>query len=136
MVSRVIGGVIEPAARDTDRRGRFPRAAIDALGDAGVLGCTVTRSLGGGGLSLADATAIVRRVAQACASTATILQSHFTTVAVLERYGPRRLRAEIASGGHLASCAVLDDTRRDDPLGTSSSARGCRTVVDIHGSKP
>lgn len=136
MLSRVVGGVIEPRARETDRSGQFPRAVIDALGDAGILGCTVARSLGGAGLSLADAAAVVRRVARSCASTATILQSHFTAVAVLERHGTRRLRADVASGGHLASCAVLDDTQRDDPLGTSSHAHGCRGVVTIDGSKP
>lgn len=136
MLARVIGGVIEPGARDTDRRGQFPRAAIDALGEAGILGCTVARSLGGGGLSLVDAASVVRRVAGACASTATVLQAHFTTVAVLNRHGPRRLRAEIASGSHVASCAVLEDTQRGNPLATSSRAYGSRTVAQLHGSKP
>lgn len=136
MLSKVIGGVIEPRARETDQRCRFPRAAVDALGEAGVLGSTVDRSLGGGGRSLSDAVSTVRQVARTCASTATVLQSHFTAVAVLARYGPRRLCADIAAGSHLASCAVLDDTVPGDPFATSSRASARNAVVRIDGSKP
>jgi len=136
MLSKVIGGVIGPRARETDRRCRFPRAAVDALGEAGVLGSTVDRSLGGDGRSLADAVSTVRQVARACASTATVLQCHFTAVAVLARFGPRRLCADIAAGSHLGSCAVFDDTVPGDPPATSSRASAGSAVVRIDGSKP
>ncbi len=40
-LSKVITDVIEPAARQTDREGKFPRDGLTALGQAGILGMTV-----------------------------------------------------------------------------------------------
>lgn len=121
-------GVVETAAREVDRRGRFPRAGLAALAGAGVLGCTVARSHGGGGLWLREAADVVRRVAGACASTATVLQAHLTAVAVLEAHGPRALREEIAAGRHLCTTAVAF-------LGKSGSSQRRGEVVDLHGKQ-
>lgn len=52
---------------------------------------------------MAEAADIVRQVARACASTATVLQSHFTAVAVLDAYGPRRRKDWVAAAGEADS---------------------------------
>ena len=46
----IIGDVIEPRAAEVDSSGTFPRAAIDALGKAGLLGLISSPELGGMGL--------------------------------------------------------------------------------------
>ncbi|CAN5772822.1 hypothetical protein BH23ACT1_BH23ACT1_01650 [soil metagenome] len=45
----VIDEVVAPAAVDVDRSGTFPRAGIDALGAAGLLGLLSAPQVGGRG---------------------------------------------------------------------------------------
>src|SRR5919106_547245 len=47
--------VIAPAAREVDETARFPRASIDALAEAGLLGLVSAREVGGLGGGLPDA---------------------------------------------------------------------------------
>jgi alkylation response protein AidB-like acyl-CoA dehydrogenase len=48
-LTAVIADVIAPSAAEVDRTGTFPRAAIDALARAGVLGAASATEVGGGG---------------------------------------------------------------------------------------
>lgn len=71
-LTRITRTLVAPAAVDTDRRHRFPRAAVQAFGRAGILGMTVPRGLGGGGgQGLAEASRVVEEVARHCGGTAT-----------------------------------------------------------------
>ncbi|MGW2562402.1 acyl-CoA dehydrogenase family protein [Streptomyces sp. NPDC001514] len=106
--SDVLSHVIAPSAERTGREGRFPRCSVTALGQAGLLGLTVSAELGGGGLGLPDAAEVVAQVARACPATAAVLQSHYAAVAVIETYGSRWLRGEIAAGRHLSSLALAE----------------------------
>ena len=49
----IVTRTIAPAAQATDRDSAFPRAAIKALGDAGLLGLVSAKEMGGLGLGLA-----------------------------------------------------------------------------------
>src|SRR5688500_6747650 len=51
-LSRVVTEVIEPNALTLDRDGTFPRAAMDALGKAGLLGLLSAKGMGGLGENL------------------------------------------------------------------------------------
>ena len=64
-----IDDVIRPNTPTVDASGAFPRAAISALGEAGILGLTVGESVGGGGRGLGQAAGVVRELA-VCGSTA------------------------------------------------------------------
>ncbi|EHR51953.1 acyl-CoA dehydrogenase [Saccharomonospora marina XMU15] len=129
-LARAIDDVVAPAAREVDKRARFPRAGLAALAGAGALGCTVPRALGGGGRTLREAADIVSRVAASCASTGTVLQAHLTAVAVLVEHGPARLLREVAGGAHLLGCVM-------NPLGTlPGEAIGRGHVVDLYGQAP
>jgi alkylation response protein AidB-like acyl-CoA dehydrogenase len=105
-LSRLLDAVIAPSAERVRAQGRFPRSSLTALGQAGLLGLTVSTDLGGGGRGLADAADVVTRVAGACPATAAVLQSHYAAAAVVEAYGSRWLRGEIAAGHHLSSLAL------------------------------
>ncbi|MEV6650860.1 acyl-CoA dehydrogenase family protein [Streptomyces sp. NPDC051219] len=129
--SDVLTGVIAPSAERTGREGRFPRGSVTALGHAGLLGLTVSAELGGGGLGLSDAAEVVAQVARACPATAAVLQSHFAAVAVIEAYGSRWLRGEIAAGRHLSSLALAEG----DPgkQGVHAQAREPRSTAARSG---
>ncbi|MCX5280101.1 acyl-CoA dehydrogenase family protein [Streptomyces sp. NBC_00198] len=107
-LSKVLADVVAPAAEVTGEQGRFPRAAVTALGRAGLLGLTARAADGGGGRGCAEAAEVVARTARVCPATAAVLTSHFAAVAALGVYGNPWLRGEIAAGRHLATLALGD----------------------------
>jgi alkylation response protein AidB-like acyl-CoA dehydrogenase len=118
----IIRDVIEPAAIDIDRNANFPRAAISALGDAGLLGLTSAIEVGGLGRGLTEAAKVVERIAQACPSTAMVVTMHFGATAVIEKFGAEPLRREIAAGRHLSTLAWSEAGSRSHfwaPVGTA-----------------
>jgi isovaleryl-CoA dehydrogenase len=120
----VIENTIAPAAGDVDRTGAYPRAALDALATAGILGLLSSPEVGGGGGSLADAAEVVERIAAACGSTAMVVLMHYAAVAVLEAHGPRETREEIARGGHVSSLAFSEAGSRSHfwaPMSTATA---------------
>ncbi|MFE0633162.1 acyl-CoA dehydrogenase family protein [Streptomyces sp. NPDC058864] len=123
--SRVLRDVIAPRAERTGREGRFPRGAVTALGEAGLLGLTVSADLGGGGRGPAEAAEVVARIAASCPVTAAVLQSHYAAVAVIEACGSRWVRGEIAAGRHLSSLALADGADgADGAAGTAATRTG------------
>lgn len=104
---RIVQNVVAPAAADVDQQARFPRAALNALGARGLLGMTISRTAGGGGQDLRSAGRVVEQVARVCGATASVLRSHYSAAAVLDRSGPHWLRAEIAAGRHLSTLAAF-----------------------------
>ena len=107
-LSAVITDVIAPNAAEVDRTGAFPRAGIDALARAGVLGAASATEVGGGGGGLADVADVVEQLAGACSSTAMVVLMHFSAVAVLEVHGPRAVREAVARGEHLSTLAFSE----------------------------
>ena len=122
-LDNIIRTTIEPVAIATDRDGAFPRAAIRALGEAGLLGLTSAAEVGGMGLGLAEAAHAVEHIAQACPSTAMIVTMHYCATAVIEKFGSAELRREVAAGRHLSTLAWSEAGSRSHfwaPLGTAT----------------
>ena len=71
-VRRVADESIAPHANDVDAEGRFPREAMDALAEAGLLGLTIPVEYGGMGQGIRVACVALDEIAQRCASTAMI----------------------------------------------------------------
>lgn len=130
----VIAEVIAPAAAEVDRDGSFPRAGIDALARAGILGAASAPDVGGGGAGLVEVAQIVERIAGACGSTAMVVLMHFSAVSVLEAHGPRGVREAVAGGTHLSTLAFSEAGSRSHfwaPTGTATSTAagaGAHTV--------
>ena len=59
-VRRVGDEMIAPHAAAVDRESRFPKEALDALGEAGLLGLTVPEKYGGLGQDLRTAAAVAK----------------------------------------------------------------------------
>ena len=94
----VIATNIAPAAAEVDRTGAFPRAALDALGAAGVLGLLSATEVGGGGGTLADAAEVVEQIAAGLRldrdGRADALRGRRPCI---EAHGPREVREAIAA---------------------------------------
>ncbi|MFP3480117.1 acyl-CoA dehydrogenase family protein, partial [Burkholderia sp. SIMBA_057] len=69
----LVSTLIAPEAAQTDQLARFPRAAVDALGEAGLLGLISAEEVGGMGLGAAQACRVVERIARDCPSTAMVV---------------------------------------------------------------
>ncbi len=136
-IAQAIDGMMDSHVSPTSgapRRQRFPRAAIDALARSGALGLTAPRNLGGGGQGLAEAAAVVEHTAASCASTAAVLQAHYTAATVLNAHGSRWLRERLAAGEHLATLA-LAEAGDGGPIASQVPPRLHGGVVDLHGCK-
>ncbi|HEY9404494.1 MAG TPA: acyl-CoA dehydrogenase family protein [Pyrinomonadaceae bacterium] len=126
-VEEIIAGTVAPAAAEVDRDGTFPRAALDAFGQAGLLGLVSSREVGGLGESHRAATQVVERVASTCASTAMVLCMHYAGSTVIEAHGTREVREAVARGEHVTTLAFSEQGSRSHfwaPVSTATPDEG------------
>ena len=131
-LDRVVDEVIAPAAVEIDRTGAFPRAALDTLGQAGLLGLISAKEVGGLGEAHRAATLVVEGMARHCASTALVVCMHYAGAAVIEAYGPREVREAIAAGRSVTTLALSESGSRSQfwaPVSTATEA-GDRVRLD------
>jgi len=131
----VVNDIIAPSAPATDRDSVFPRAAIRALGEAGLLGLVSAKDVGGLGLGLAEAAQVVERIAKACPSTAMVVTMHYCGTTVLEKLGNDATRRDIAAGRHLTTLAWSDTGSRSHFWAPVGTARLEGDVAVLDGSK-
>ena len=124
-LQRVIDEVVGPAATDVDRTGAFPRAGIDALGGAGLLGLVSASEVGGSGEGHRAASLVIEELARHCASTAMVLMMHYCATAAVEAHGPRDVRERVAAGHDLLALALSETGSRSHfwvPVSTATPA--------------
>ncbi|HEV2820834.1 MAG TPA: acyl-CoA dehydrogenase family protein [Solirubrobacteraceae bacterium] len=103
-------------ATAVDAEGRFPRAGIDELARAGLLGLGLPQSLGGAGGGPLEFVEVVEQVAAACASTGMVYVMHVVGGQTLlagaggaDATGPQREALEaMAAGRHLTTLAYSE----------------------------
>ena len=119
----IVTNTIAPAAQATDRDSAFPRAAIQALGKAGLLGLVSAKDVGGMGLGLGEAAQVIERISKACPSTAMVVTMHYCGTTVIEKLGNDATRRDIAAGKHLTTLAWSDTGSRSHFWAPVGSAR-------------
>jgi alkylation response protein AidB-like acyl-CoA dehydrogenase len=132
----IAAGLIAALAREVDLSGAFPRAAVEALGQAGLLGLVSATDVGGLGQGHRAAAEVVERIARECASTAMVVCMHYAATAVIEAHGPRDVREAIASGKHLSTLAFSEAGSRSHfwaPVSTATRVNG-HVQLDAHKS--
>ena len=108
VLEQVILETIAPNAVEVDAQGSFPRANIQALGEAGLLGLISTKEVGGLGEGIRAAAFVVERIGRECASTAMVMCMHYCATAVIEAHGSQEMRESIAKGGQLSTLAFSE----------------------------
>jgi alkylation response protein AidB-like acyl-CoA dehydrogenase len=134
-LTRVIEDVVAPNAMHVDTTGEFPRANLDALGDAGLLGLCSAPEVGGAGGGLRAAAEVVEGLATACASTAMIVMMHYSATAAIESHGPESVRRDIAAGTHLTTLAFSEVGSRSQFWAPVSTATADGTGVRLDAAK-
>jgi isovaleryl-CoA dehydrogenase len=123
----VVRDVVGPSAVEVDRAGTFPRAGVQALADAGLLGLVSAVDVGGAGQSHRAAVLVVEELARHCGSTAMVMMMHYTGAAAVEAHGRRAVREEVAAGRHLLALALSEPGSRSHfwvPLSSAAKADG------------
>lgn len=134
-LERVIDDVVAPLAAEVDRHSTYPRVALDALGQAGLLGLVSSTDVGGGGEGLAAAAEVVERLAGACGSTAMVVLMHYATVPLIEAHGPKELREAIGAGRHVATLAFSEAGSRSHFWAPMSTAVADASEVRLDAQK-
>ncbi len=132
----VIDQVVAPGAVEVDRAGAFPRAGIDALGRAGLLGLLSSTEVGGSGEGHRAAALVVEELARHCASTAMVVMMHYCATPLVEAHGTPEVRAQVAAGRHLLALALSESGSRSHfwaPLSTAATVGG-DVRLDAHKS--
>lgn len=104
--------VLQPLAAHHDTTGEFPAEAIQALGEAGLMGMLVPREFGGPEADVETFVDVVETLGRACASTAMVLVMHSCQYVMVVDHGSERQRREflppIARGEHLVASATTE----------------------------
>lgn len=129
----LVRDVIAPRAASTDAERAFPTHAVDALREADLLGLTVGVDAGGLGGSLADAAAVVERIARACGSSAMVVCMHYCGAAVVEAHGDRDARRAATRG--LLTLAFSEAGSRSHFWAPTSTARPDGASVRLRAHK-
>ena len=133
-------GVVQPLAAEVDRDHRFPQEAIDAAAQSGLLGVLIPRRYGGAGLDALAFAICVEELAQACASTAVIVDVHTSvgTEPILlfgddeqkSRWLPR-----LATGEVLGAFALTEPASGSDAASLTTTARRNGDGYVLNGTK-
>jgi len=112
VATKIVSGIIGPNAAKNDVEARFPTEAILAMGEAGLLGLTVPRDLGGQGLGPRAFADVTTAIAEADASTALVYTMHMCGTACILK-APNHAKFEpilrqISVGKHLTTLAFSE----------------------------
>ena len=134
-LARVIP-VVREHAEGVDEEARFPREAIAALGEQGLLGLLSAVEVGGLGQGVSAGVRVIEALARECGSTAMVTTMHLAGTAVVEQLGPLDVRRGLASGARLTTLAFSEAGSRSHfwaPMGSATPGpEGVR--LDAHKS--
>jgi alkylation response protein AidB-like acyl-CoA dehydrogenase len=137
-VDRVVEEVIAPNAARIDKNAEFPWANVKAINEIGLNALFVPEAYGGAPTSFRLYLAVVRRIAEACASTGIIYATNFHAMKPLVQFGNEEQKARllpcIAAGG-LASLAITEESAGSDATGMKTKIRASGNDLIIDGSK-
>lgn len=133
-------GVVKPDAAGVDRDHLFPAKGVTAAGEAGLLGTLIPREYGGAGLDALSFAICIEELAQACASTAVIIDVHvsvgsepillFGDDEQKQRWLPR-----LASGELLGAFALTEPAAGSDAASLTTTARRNGQGYVLNGTK-
>lgn len=127
--------VVAKNAVEIDKNGGFPKASIDALRDAGLLGLISAKEMGGMGEGPRAAVQVVERLARECGSTAMVVCMHYAGSAVVEKFADEGFRKENASGKHLLTLAFSESGSRSHFWAPVSKAEKKDDGIYLHARK-
>ena len=139
-VREMAQSAVKPLAEAVDREHRFPVEAIEAATESGLMGVLIPREYGGAGLDALAFAICIEELAQACASTAVIVDVHTSvgTEPILlfgEEEQKRRWLPQLAKGEILGAFALTEPSSGSDAASVKTTARRNGSGYVLNGSK-
>jgi alkylation response protein AidB-like acyl-CoA dehydrogenase len=139
-VRELAQGVVQPLAAEVDRDHRFPKEAVKAAAEAGLMGVLIPREYGGAGLDALAFAICIEEIAQACASTAVIVDVHNSVGSEpILLFGTedqkRRWLPKLATGELLGAFALTEPASGSDAASLKMTARPNRDGYVLNGTK-
>ncbi|MEZ0229588.1 MAG: acyl-CoA dehydrogenase family protein [Planctomycetota bacterium] len=129
---KIAKDVIEKESAAADRDRKFPRAAMKALGEAGLLGLTLPKKLGGLEQGPRVFAAVVETIARACPSTGMVYVMHVCAANVVAGApSQEKLARDIAAGKHVTPLAFSEKGSRSHfwaPVSKEGAKNGKKTL--------
>jgi 3-sulfinopropanoyl-CoA desulfinase len=128
--------VARPRAADIDRDAQYPVDIVRALGEAGFLGMTIPRTLGGQDATFLDAVLVIEEMAKVCAVTGRIVvETNMGALSTVMAYGSdaqKKLAARLVlEGDKPAICITEPDAGSDaTAMATRADKRGDSYVIN------
>ena len=128
--------VVRPRAAAIDRDELYPWDIVEALAEAGFLGMTMPKALGGQGRSFLDAVLVIEEMAKSCTVTARIVvETNMGAISTVMAYGSeaqKKLAAGLVlAGDKPAICITEPDAGSDaNAMTTRADKRGNGYVVN------
>jgi alkylation response protein AidB-like acyl-CoA dehydrogenase len=128
--------VVRPRAAAIDRDEQYPWDIVKALGEAGFLGMTIPKSLGGQGRSFLDAVLVIEEMAKYCTVTARIaVETNMGAISTVMAYGSeaqKKLAARLVLDGDKPAICITEPDAGSDALAMTTRAdkRGGGYVIN------
>jgi alkylation response protein AidB-like acyl-CoA dehydrogenase len=132
-------GVVRPRAAAIDRDEQYPSDIVKALAEAGFLGMTLPKALGGQERSFLDAVLVIEEMAKACTVTARIVvETNMGAISTVMAYGSeaqKKLAARLVLEGDKPAICITEPDAGSDATAMSTRADRRGDVYVINGKK-
>ncbi|MEM1044868.1 MAG: 3-sulfinopropanoyl-CoA desulfinase [Pseudomonadota bacterium] len=129
---RLAEAVIAPRAADIDANETYPWHNVETLTEAGFMGMTIPRALGGGGASYLDTVLVVEEMAKTCGVTGRIVvEGNMGALGAILAYGSatqKRRAAECVLAGDKPAICITEPE-----AGSAATEMQTRAVKTDHG---
>lgn len=131
--------VVRPRAAAIDRDQEYPWDIVKALAEAGFLGMTMPKALGGQDASFLDAVLVVEEMAKSCTVTARIVvETNMGAISTVMAYGSdaqKKLAARLVLEGDKPAICITEPDAGSDALAMTTRADKRGDVYVINGEK-
>ena len=123
--------IVAPRAAAVDRDEQYPWDIVKALGEAGFLGMTIPKALGGQGRSFLETVLVIEEMAKSCTVTARIVvEANMGAISTVMAYGSeaqKKLAAGLVLAGDKPAICITEP-------GAGSDANAMTTRADKRGN--
>jgi len=131
--------VVRPRAAAIDRDEQYPWDIVAALAEAGFLGMTIPRTLGGKDASFLDAVLVIEEMAKSCTVTARIVvETNLGAISTVMAYGneaQKKLAARLVLEGDKPAICITEPDAGSDALAMTTRADKHGDTYVINGRK-
>jgi len=131
--------VVRPRAAAIDREEQYPWDIVRALGEAGLLGMTMPKTLGGQARSFLEAVLVIEEMAKACTVTARIVvETNMGAISTVMAYGSeaqKKLAARLVLEGDKPAICITEPDAGSDAMAMTTRADKRGDTYIINGKK-